>query len=201
MMNFVTAHGSTARGSTARGSTARGSSTAPPIIFDTPVGRFGVAATAAGLRRVLLPNAARRVSRGLAGYAIQPGDPASRTVEQMSVEQIAQYLRGERREFDLPLDLTGASSEARTVLEVLRALAPYGKMITYGELARHSDCAGGAREVGQIMARNPIPLVIPCHRVVASTDLGGYGGGLELKRRLLRLEGALTEQLSLLGEY
>jgi methylated-DNA-[protein]-cysteine S-methyltransferase len=76
---------------------------------------------------------------------------------------------------------------------VLRALArvSYGRTVTYGELAARVGQPRGARAVGQAMARNPVPLVIPCHRVVASGGgLGGYGGGLALKRRLLDLEGA-----------
>ncbi|MGE5292382.1 MAG: methylated-DNA--[protein]-cysteine S-methyltransferase [Micromonosporaceae bacterium] len=166
-----------------------------PIIFDSPVGLLGVVASAEGLRRVLLPNEARRVSRMPQSHVIRAGGAATR-----AIEQIAQYARGERKEFDLPLDLSGVGSEHRRVLEELRAAAPYGKVITYGELARRSGCAGGARAVGQMMAGNPLPLVIPCHRVVAAGDLGGYGGGLPLKRRLLRLEGALVEQLSLLGD-
>jgi methylated-DNA-[protein]-cysteine S-methyltransferase len=171
------------------------SSAQRPIVFDSPVGTFGVVATAVGLHRVLLPNAARRVSRAPAGHVMRAGGVATR-----ATEQLAQYLRGERREFDLPLDLSGVDPEPRAVLEELRAGTPYGTVITYGELARRSGCTGGARAVGQIMARNPLPLVIPCHRVVAAADLGGYGGGLSLKRRLLRLEGALTEQLILLGD-
>jgi methylated-DNA-[protein]-cysteine S-methyltransferase len=166
-----------------------------PVIFDTPVGSLGVVTTAAGLHRVLLPNAARRVSWIPAGHVMRAGGVATR-----AIEQISQYLRGERREFDIPLDLAGVDPGPRVVLEELRAGTPYGKVITYGELARRSGCAGGARAVGQVMARNPLPLVIPCHRVVAAADLGGYGGGLSLKRRLLRLEGALTEQLSLIGD-
>lgn len=133
-----------------------------------------------------------------ADSADDPVEPAGWAAR--AVAQILEYLRGDRREFELPLDRSAISGDMRAVLDELCVSAPYGKVITYGELARRSGCPGGARAVGQIMARNPLPLVIPCHRVVAVGDLGGYGGGLALKRRLLRLEGALTEQLSLLGD-
>jgi methylated-DNA-[protein]-cysteine S-methyltransferase len=175
----------------------RGAPDGPPVVFDSPVGWLGVAVSTAGLRRVLLPNSVRRAG---AAARVRLGAVGGGGCAARAVDQITQYLRGERREFELPLDLSPLGTDARTVLEELRASAPYGKVITYGELAGRSGCPGGARAVGQIMARNPLPLVIPCHRVVAAGDLGGYGGGLALKRRLLRLEGALTEQLSLLGD-
>lgn len=178
--------------------------------FDSPIGEMAVEVTARGLRRVFLPRAGRRgrppparLPSGIAPPGAAPpgaatGDAAS-TAARVAGE-IMGYLRGERREFDLPLDLTGVSPENRAVLGELCVRAPYGKVITYGELAGLTGCPGGARAVGQIMATNPVPLVVPCHRVVGAGDLGGYGGGLHLKRWLLRLEGALTEQLSLLGE-
>jgi methylated-DNA-[protein]-cysteine S-methyltransferase len=168
-----------------------------PAVFESPVGWLGVAVSPAGLCQVLLPNSAARARRG-ASHAAPRASDAECTAR--AAAQIMEYLNGQRREFDLPLDLSRVSGEMRTVLDELCASAPYGKAITYGELARRSRCPGGARGVGQIMARNPLPLVIPCHRVVAAADLGGYGGGLALKRRLLRLEGGLTEQLSLLGD-
>jgi methylated-DNA-[protein]-cysteine S-methyltransferase len=79
---------------------------------------------------------------------------------------------------------------------MLCEIAPYGSTVTYGELGRQSG-VDDAREIGVHMARNPLPLVVPCHRVVASDGLGGYGGGLELKRRLLELEGFLPQRLDL----
>ncbi len=182
----------------------RGVPAGQPVVFESPVGWLAVAVSPAGLCQVLLPSSAARARRG--GPRAAPRAPdagcarAGRADAGCAVTQIMEYLNGERREFDLPLDLSRVSSEMRTVLGELCASAPFGKVITYGELARRSRCPGGAREVGQIMARNPLPLVVPCHRVVAAADLGGYGGGLALKRRLLRLEGALTEQLSLLGD-
>jgi methylated-DNA-[protein]-cysteine S-methyltransferase len=175
-----------------------GDALAGRVMFNSTIGSLGVSATSAGLRRVLLPPSAGRNAREAArrfGNPVAADGHAGR-----AIEQIMQYLRGERREFDLALDLTGIGPQARTVLDELCASAPYGEVITYGELARRSGYPGGARGVGQVMARNPLPLVIPCHRVVAAGHLGGYGGGLALKRLLLRLEGALTEQLSLLGE-
>ena len=157
--------------------------------FDTPVGRFGVLATEAGVRAVLLPSSKRRrlTPRG--------AEPAAEAVADHATTQLREYLDGERRELDFPLDWSLAGDGQRVVLETLRGIAPYGHVVTYGELARRSGCPGGARAVGQAMARNPLPLVVPCHRVVAADGLGGYGGGLPLKRRLLALEGVLTPEL------
>ena len=149
--------------------------------FETPAGRFGIVASEAGVRAVLLP------SRGAA--------PAAEEVADHAVAQLREYLEGERQDFDFPLDWSLAGEAHRIVLETLRGIAPYGHVVTYGELARRSGCPGGARAVGQAMARNPLPLVVPCHRVVAANGLGGYGGGLPLKRRLLALEGVLTPEL------
>ncbi len=176
----------------------RGALAARPVMFDSPIGSLGIAVTAAGLRRVLLPPSVGRRARQAARHSADPDTLDSFAAR--AIEQITQYLRAERREFELGLDLTGIDLTTRTVLEELCACAPYGKVITYGELARRSGYPGGARGVGQVMARNPLPLVIPCHRVVAAGHLGGFGGGLALKRLLLRLEGGLAEQLSLLGE-
>jgi methylated-DNA-[protein]-cysteine S-methyltransferase len=157
--------------------------------FDTPVGRFGVLATDAGVRAVLLPSSKRR--RRTPGGA----DPAAEAVAEHAATQLREYLDGDRRELDFPLDWSLAGNGQRVVLETLRDVAPYGHVVTYGELARRSGCPGGARAVGQAMARNPLPLVVPCHRVVAASGLGGYGGGLPLKRWLLALEGATTPEL------
>ena len=157
--------------------------------FDTPVGRFGVLATEAGVRAVLLPSSKHRrlTPRG--------ADAAAEGVAEHAVTQLREYLDGDRHEFDFPLDWSLAGDGQRVVLETLRDIAPYGHVVTYGELARRSGCPGGARAVGRAMARNPLPLVVPCHRVVAAGGLGGYGGGLPLKRWLLALEGAITPEL------
>ena len=110
--------------------------------------------------------------------------------------RFAEYAEGEREGFEIELDWTGVDPTHRRVLETLREIAPYGTTVTYGELGRRAG-VDDPRDVGVIMARNPFPLVIPCHRVVASDGLGGFGGGLELKRRLLELEGVLPPRLEL----
>jgi methylated-DNA-[protein]-cysteine S-methyltransferase len=112
-------------------------------------------------------------------------DPAALAAE---AGQIAEYLSGTRRHIDVDLDLRGTSFQVR----VWRALlaVPYGTTITYGEVARVIGRPGGAHAVGQAVGHNPVGIVVPCHRVVASGGrLGGYGGSLEPKRRLLALEG------------
>jgi methylated-DNA-[protein]-cysteine S-methyltransferase len=153
----------------------------------TPIGTLGIEASETGLRRVRLPGEHEVDSDG-DGLA---ADNAS-----MAAAQLAEYARGDRKEFELIFDWAGVDPNHRAVLEKLCEIAPYGTTVTYGELGAS---AGGVdpRDVGVMMAANPLPLVVPCHRVVASDGLGGYGGGLDLKRRLLELEGVLPQRLDL----
>jgi methylated-DNA-[protein]-cysteine S-methyltransferase len=159
-------------------------------VVDTPIGRFGVNATAVGVVRVWLPGARR-------AEGVEVGDEDA-AVARMAAAQLTEYARGMRREFDIPLDWADVSDEHRRVLDALVAIAPYGHTVTYGELGARAG-VDDPREVGVHMNRNPLPVVIPCHRVVAVNGLGGYGGGLDLKRRLLELEGALPPSLDLGG--
>lgn len=114
--------------------------------------------------------------------------PVALETLQAAAEQLQAYFAGRLREFDLPLDLTGLTPFQRRVLEACAGLA-YGATASYGELARRAGHPGAARAVGQVMAHNRLPLVVPCHRVVASGGgLGGYGLGLPLKQALLAFE-------------
>jgi methylated-DNA-[protein]-cysteine S-methyltransferase len=110
-------------------------------------------------------------------------------VLQQAVEQLGEYFAGRRREFRLPLDLAGLPPFTRTILEVLRTV-PFGATLTYGDLAAKAGMPRAARAVGGAMAANPLPIVIPCHRVVAAGHPGGYsgGGGLRTKEWLLAFE-------------
>jgi methylated-DNA-[protein]-cysteine S-methyltransferase len=105
--------------------------------------------------------------------------------------ELDEYFGQRRDTFDLRLDLRGLTPFSARVLGEL-ALVPYGHTATYGELAARAGNPRAARAVGAIMNRNPVPIVLPCHRIVGSNGaLVGYGGGLERKELLLRLEGAL----------
>jgi methylated-DNA-[protein]-cysteine S-methyltransferase len=158
-------------------------------IADTPVGPLLVAVSELGLCRISYdPEPDRQVEELARTFgsrilrAPRPLDPVKRELDE--------YFDGRRHEFDLPVDLRGRSDFSRLVLEQL-ARVPYGEVTTYGSLAARSGRPKAARAVGTIMNRNPIPIVLPCHRVVGSTgSLVGYGGGLERKRLLLDLEHA-----------
>ena len=107
--------------------------------------------------------------------------------------QLEEYFAGTRQNFDLPLNPSGTAFQRR----VWRALLdiPYGTAISYRELARRADCPKGYRAVGQANGRNPIPILIPCHRVIgADGTLGGYSAGLDRKRFLLELEGVSYQE-------
>jgi methylated-DNA-[protein]-cysteine S-methyltransferase len=107
--------------------------------------------------------------------------------------QLDEYFAGKRTVFDLPLDLRQARDFGRAVLDEL-ARVPYGELTTYGTLAARAGRPRAARAVGTVMNRNPVPIVLPCHRVVGSTgSLVGYAGGLDRKRTLLELEGSLLK--------
>jgi O-6-methylguanine DNA methyltransferase len=104
-----------------------------------------------------------------------------------AVRELEEYLAGRRRKFTVPLDLRGTDFQKK-VWKALRAI-PFGATRSYGEIARQAGNARAARAVGMANHDNPIAIVVPCHRVIASDgSLGGYAGGLDLKRRLLRLE-------------
>ncbi|MEM8599042.1 MAG: methylated-DNA--[protein]-cysteine S-methyltransferase [Bacteroidota bacterium] len=128
------------------------------------------------------------------------GEPVVRDAEccAEAVAEVAAYFAGTRRTFDLPLAPTGTPFQQR-VWAALRAL-PYGATTSYGALAAHLGQPGAAQAVGRANAANPIPVVVPCHRVVgADGSLTGFLGGLDRKRALLRLEGALVETADLFG--
>jgi methylated-DNA-[protein]-cysteine S-methyltransferase len=158
-------------------------------IADTPVGPLLVAVTEQGLCRISFdPEQEREVedlARGFGARVLRsarPIDPVRRELEE--------YFAGRRQEFDLPVDLRGRTEFSLAVLRQL-ARVPYGEVTTYGSLAASTGRPRAARAVGTIMNRNPIPIVLPCHRVVGSTgSLVGYGGGLDRKRQLLDLEHA-----------
>jgi methylated-DNA-[protein]-cysteine S-methyltransferase len=104
--------------------------------------------------------------------------------------QLHEYFAGERMEFDVPMELDGTAFQKEVWLELTRI--PYGETISYGELARRVGRPKGPRAVGQANGKNPIPIIVPCHRVLASDGIGGYGGGLPMKRALLAVEGHIA---------
>ncbi len=114
-----------------------------------------------------------------------------------AISQLDEYFAGRRREFTIPLDLRGTDFQLRCWRALLEI--PYGQAISYAELARRVGSPRGFRAVGMANHDNPVAIIVPCHRVIASDGtLGGYGGGLELKRSLLELEGVFPRTLSLL---
>ena len=159
--------------------------------LSTPIGRVLVAASESGLVRVSFRRSEAsfrtELERGLGGDVVRsPG----RTAE--IVHQLRAYFRGERRTFDVSVDLRGRTPFQRRVLMAATEV-PAGRVVSYGDIARRIGVPGASRAVGQALGRNPIPIVIPCHRVVASGGrIGGYTGGLDVKRKLLRIEGVVA---------
>lgn len=119
-----------------------------------------------------------------------------------TARQISAYFAGELRSFDVPVRLVGTDFQL-LVWEALREI-PFGETVTYGDLAGRIGCAGSARAVGAANGRNPVSIIVPCHRVIGSSgSLTGYGGGLDRKRWLLQHERAVptrSEQLLLASE-
>lgn len=154
--------------------------------FPSPIGDLAITASDSGLTGVWFPGkgpvAAARLDdeRG----------PASALLARAS-EQLAEYFAGTRTTFDLPLDAGGTAFERR-VWDALRTI-PYGTTLSYSELARRLGDPRATRAVGAANGKNPIPIIVPCHRVIgANGALTGFGGGLDRKRWLLEHEGALT---------
>jgi methylated-DNA-[protein]-cysteine S-methyltransferase len=154
-------------------------------VVDSPVGDLLVAATERGLARIHFGSAGQEeeLARVFGSRVLRsPIDEVRRELDE--------YFEGKRHAFDLPIDLRVAAFNE----EVLRELArvPYGVTTTYGALAAKVGRPTAARAVGTVMNRNPIPIVLPCHRVLgANGSLTGYAGGLDVKLQLLQLEGAI----------
>lgn len=156
-------------------------------VTETPIGTLLVAVTERGLCRISFDPEPEREAELLARTFGVRVLRSPREVDEVRRE-LDEYFEGHRRQFDLPLDLRGREGFSRTILEYL-ARVPYGEVTTYKSLAVKAGNPRAARAVGTIMNRNPIPIVLPCHRVVGSNgSLVGYGGGLERKRLLLDLE-------------
>lgn len=157
--------------------------------FDTPFGTAFAAATSKGLLRLAWdvedpePHA-EELRSAYPLWGVEEGDGRLSSVR----EQVDEYFGGRRRVFDLPLDLNGVTAFQEKVLEATGRI-PFGATVTYKELARRIDRPRASRAVGGALGRNPVPLVVPCHRVIRSDgSVGGYTAGTGYKEKLLELE-------------
>jgi O-6-methylguanine DNA methyltransferase len=170
-------------------------------IFTSPVGPLFLAASERGLvalefdarlpgQQTIRPN-----PRDLRGEGKSLRFQESPDAMRPYVRELEEYFAGHRREFTFALDLRGTDFQ-RACWRALLAI-PYGETRSYGDIARAVGRPQGFRAVGMANNRNPVAIVVPCHRVIASNGtLCGYGGGLDIKRKLLELEGALTGTLA-----
>ncbi|WP_330340705.1 methylated-DNA--[protein]-cysteine S-methyltransferase [Streptomyces sp. NBC_00557] len=169
-------------------------------VVRSEIGPLMLAATSDGLVNVVFHATEAVRDRALKRLAARLGaapveDPGAPVLAE-AIRQLRAYFAGERHDFDLPLDWSLISGFNRQVLRELAAGVPYGTVVGYGDLAGRVGQPGGAQAVGAAMGANPLPVVVPCHRVVESDGgIGGFGGGLETKRKLLALEGVLPEPL------
>lgn len=149
-------------------------------VITSPVGPLFLATDSGGLYEIRFDAHMQHEARSRATA------PRSDTAEE-TAGQLTDYFRGALKQFNLPLRPRGTTFQNR-VWAALREI-PYGETASYGEIARRIGMPGAARAVGAANGRNPIPIVVPCHRVIGSQGrLTGYGGGLEIKRKLLELE-------------
>jgi methylated-DNA-[protein]-cysteine S-methyltransferase len=159
----------------------------PLLTFETALGRCGIRWSDSGIIGVLLPSATTSGPLVLPEPAVVPVDVRD------AIEGIRAVLEGQRRDLrDIPLDERGIDPFRRRVYAATRDVQP-GALVTYGQIARAIGEPDAARDVGAALARNPTPVIVPCHRVVAANGaLHGFSapGGIETKRRMLQLEGA-----------
>jgi O-6-methylguanine DNA methyltransferase len=166
------------------------------MIFRSPWGWMGLAESPKGIQAIVLP---KRSKRAVASeLRTQTNGPCRQGVSprlESTHRQLLDYLAGERDIFDVPLDLSHGTPFQRQVWRTLLRV-PYGKLRSYQWIALRVGGRQYARAVGNAVGANPLPIVIPCHRIVAhDASLGGFSGGLSMKRKLLSLEGTLTQLL------
>lgn len=165
-------------------------------VFKTHWGWIGLAATAHGVSAVVLPKPSRRAAErelknvGAVDEISSNGAGRAAAIHLKAARAAVEaYLAGQARSFDLPLAWGAHSPFQMKVWAVLRSI-PYGRVRSYGWVARKIGKPKAARAVGAACGANPVPLLVPCHRVVAGDgSLGGFSGGLPNKKRLLKLEG------------
>jgi len=150
------------------------------LVMETPVGKLRLVASNKGLTAI-------DVKATYSKLATKPDGRAQEILAETR-KQLTQYFAGDRKKFDLPFDLTGTPFQVKAWKTLTRI--PYGKTISYSEQAKAMRKAKAFRAVGSANGKNPIPIIIPCHRVIASNGgLGGYSLGLKMKRQLMKLEG------------
>lgn len=163
------------------------------LIFHSPWGWMGVVESSRGIQAIVLP---KRSKRAIESELIEQSNEPVQRGESIRLDaarrQLLDYLAGTRQTFDVPLDLSQGTTFQRQVWRVLLRV-PYGKLRSYQWIAERVGGPQYARAVGNAVGANPIPIVIPCHRIVAQdATLGGFSGGLPMKRKLLSLEGTLS---------
>jgi methylated-DNA-[protein]-cysteine S-methyltransferase len=161
-------------------------------VFDTAIGPCGVAWSEHGLRRLQLPESDRRTTEHRLSKGAELATGAAPAAIDRLIGDIQAYMSGRRVDFAaVEIDLTDLEPFESKVYAAARAVA-WGQTLSYGELARRIDSPGAARAVGRALARNPVPVVVPCHRILAKGHrIGGFSapGGTSTKERLLALEG------------
>jgi methylated-DNA-[protein]-cysteine S-methyltransferase len=161
-------------------------------VVASPIGPLTLVAAGPALAGVYM-DAQRHLPAVVAGAGPASQDGPDAAPLAAAAGQLAEYFAGQRTEFDLPVAMAGTAFQAR-VWAALREI-PYGETVTYGELARRIGSVSASRAVGLANGKNPVSVIVPCHRVVGSDgSLTGYGGGLDRKRFLLALEQRVSGQ-------
>ncbi len=160
-------------------------------VFDSVVGPLSLASTDEGMCKLCIrgyrgSDFAAWLKRNLPDHDVIESGPRNKEY----ISELHEYLSGKLTRFSIPLHMIGTEPQKAVWMELLKI--PYGVTISYKELARRVGIPGGFQSVGRANAANPLPLVVPCHRVIGADDsLIGYGGGIKMKEFLLRLEGAI----------
>ena len=161
------------------------------VIFDTDMGWRGILGSVKGLLRTTLPQRSVQEVRQLLGDRINHATRSPHLFKDL-IERLRIYLGGHKVTFPDEFDLSQATTFQRKVWEITR-LIPYGETRSYLWVAEQIKKPGAVRAVGQALSKNPLPIIVPCHRVVASDGkLGGYSGGLEMKKHFLHLEASMS---------
>ena len=162
-------------------------------LLDTSLGWIGIVSSPSGLKKLILPQKSKEVLLNQIvsyGCTTENHDPACFGD---IAHRLMRYLEGEPVDFHDRLDLAGATCFQQNVWQVTRTI-PYGEVRSYGWIANKLCLPHGARAVGQALGKNPLPIVVPCHRVIGSNgSLGGFSGGVAIKEFLLHLEQASSK--------